>query len=89
MFWALLPGSLFYKVRDTGKSFSEAVILASTNPQYDERLFINLPVHYMKTTSSEHAVYIICFLHSKQFMYTICSQHVLSLQFSSTELVIQ
>ena len=26
----------------TGKSFSEALILASVNPQYDERLFIDL-----------------------------------------------
>ena len=42
----------------TGKSFSEALILASTNPQYDKRLFIDLPVQYMKTTSSEHVVYI-------------------------------
>ena len=78
MFWALLPGSLFYKVRDTGKSFSEAVILASTNPQYDERLFIDLPVLYVKTTSSEHVVYINSFLflfwHSEQFMYTKCSE---------------
>ena len=45
----------------TGKSFSEARILASTNPQYDNRLFIDLPVQYMKTTSSEH-VCINCFL---------------------------
>ena len=43
----------------TGKSFSKALILASTNPQYDKRLFIELPVQYMKTTSSEHVVYII------------------------------
>ena len=28
---------------DTGKSFSEALILASTHPQYDKRLFIDLP----------------------------------------------
>ena len=42
----------------TGKSFSEALILASTNPQYDKRLFIELRVQYMKTTSSEHVVYI-------------------------------
>ena len=28
----------------TGKSFSEALILASTNPQYDKRLFIELQV---------------------------------------------
>ena len=34
----------------TGKSFSEALILASTNPQYDKRLFIELRVQYMKTT---------------------------------------
>ena len=26
----------------TGKSFSEPLILASTNPQYDKRLFIEL-----------------------------------------------
>ena len=46
---------------DTGKSLSEAVILASwTNPQYDKRLFIELEVQYMKITSSEHVVYINC-----------------------------
>ena len=38
----------------TGKSFSEALILASTNPQYDKTLFIELPVQYMKITHSEH-----------------------------------
>jgi hypothetical protein len=27
----------------TGKSFSEALILASTNPQYENRLFNELP----------------------------------------------
>ena len=41
----------------TGKSFSEALILASTNPQYGKRLFIELQVQYMKTTSSVHDVY--------------------------------
>ena len=46
----------------TGKSFSEALILASTNPQYDKRLFIELPVQYMKIARSEHVVYINCFL---------------------------
>ena len=62
----------------TGKSFSEALILASTNPQYDKRLFIDLPVQYMKTTSSEHVVYINCFgcqnKNKNQFMYTTCSE---------------
>ena len=42
----------------TGKSLLEALILASTSPQYDKRLFIDLPVQYMKTTSSEYDVYI-------------------------------
>ena len=46
----------------TGKSLSEAFILILTNPQYDKRLFIDLPVQYMKTTSSEHSVYTNCFL---------------------------
>ena len=30
---------------NTGKSMSEALIFASTNPQYDNKLFIELPVH--------------------------------------------
>ena len=34
-------------VEDTGKSFSEELILASTNPQYDKRLFMELPVHVL------------------------------------------
>jgi hypothetical protein len=38
----------------TGKSFSEALIFTSTNPQYDKRLFIELQVQYMKIPSSEH-----------------------------------
>ena len=45
----------------TGKSFSEALILASTNPKYDKRLFIDSPGQYMKTTSSELVMYINCF----------------------------
>ena len=35
----------------TGKSLSEALIFASTNPQYDNRLFIELQVQYMKIPS--------------------------------------
>ena len=31
----------------TGKSLSEALISASTNPQYDDRLFIELQVQYI------------------------------------------
>ena len=36
----------------TGKSLSEALIFASTNPQYDDRLFTELQVQYMKIPSS-------------------------------------
>ena len=48
--------------KGTGKSISEALTLASSNPEYDKGLLIELLVQYMKTTSSEHVVYIICFL---------------------------
>ena len=59
----------------TGKSLSEAPILASINPKYDDRLFVELRVQYKKTSSSEHVVCTNCFLfsHSEQFMYTKCS----------------
>ena len=36
----------------TGKSLSEALIFASTNPQYDDRVFIELQVQCMKIPSS-------------------------------------
>ena len=44
----------------TGKSLSEALIRGPTTPQYDRRLFIDLPVQYMKTTSSEHGENTLC-----------------------------
>ena len=62
----------------TGKSFSEAFNPASTNPQYDKRLSIDLPVEYMKIPSSEHVVYINCSecqnKNIKQFVYKTCSE---------------
>ena len=71
---------------NTGKSFSEALILVSTNPQYDQKLFTDLPVQYKKTTSSEHVVYINCFecqnKTNKQFMYTTCSELVVFMYWS-------
>ena len=45
----------------TAKSLSEALILTSTNPKYDDRLFIELRVQYKKNASSEHVVYKNCF----------------------------
>ena len=44
----------------TGKSLSEALIFASTNPQYDDRLFIELQVQYMKIPSSKHGENMLC-----------------------------
>ena len=71
--WAALKPS-----SSTGKSLSEALILGSINPQYGERLIIDLPVQYMKTTSSEHVVYINCSELSKQKQKNnLCTQHVL------------
>ena len=49
------PMTLCFIIDDcTGKSLSEPLILTSSNPQYDKILFIDLPVQYMKTTSSEY-----------------------------------
>ena len=46
--------------KNTGKYLSEALILASINPQYDDRLFIELRVQYMKIPSSEHVENMLC-----------------------------
>ena len=43
----------------TGRSFSEVLILATTNPQYDKRLSIKLPIQYMKISSSEHFFFLV------------------------------
>ena len=55
-FWEFLDKKYLWQISiiSTGKSLSEALFLASTNPQYDERLFIELWVQYMKIASSEH-----------------------------------
>ena len=57
---------------------SEALIFASTNPQYDDRLFIELQIQYRKFPSSNlGTTHKNCFWHSEQFLYTTCSTHVL------------
>ena len=69
---------------------SEALILGSTNPQYDKRLFIDLPVQYMKTTSSEHGENMSCaeiVLNVKtKTKNNICTQHVFSIISTCSEL---
>ena len=84
---------------DTGKSLSEALIFALIKPQSWWRQIVHLimsSVHenWKLRTSSDHVVYtnwffMFLFWHSEQFIYTTCSEHILSLQFSCTELAIQ
>ena len=78
--WVVEFSVTCYKICGTGKSVLEALILASANPQYNKRLFIDLPVQYMKTISSEHVVYINffeCQNKTKQkIMCTTCSELV-------------
>ena len=45
------------KIKGTVKSFSEALTLASTNPQYDKRLFIDLSVQYKLRTCCVHKLF--------------------------------
>ena len=69
----------------TDKSVSEPLIFASNNYklnilQYDNRLFIKLPVQYMKSPSSEHSqdmycTQIVCF----DIQNNLCTQNVLAL----------
>ena len=63
---------------DTGKSFSEALILASTNPQYNNRLFLELHVQYMKIASSELAENMLCteIVLNAKTKTNLCTQHV-------------
>ena len=76
----------------TGKSLSEALIFASTNPQYDDRLFIESQVQYMKIPSS--ILGITCYVQKLFLTFrTIFAQNVFSpcseLVISCTEMVNQ
>ena len=59
----------------TGKYLSEALIIASTNPQYDDRLFIELRFQYMKIPSSEHF----------ENMLRTCCEHVVYINCSECQ----
>ena len=62
------------QISSTGKSLSEALIFASTNPQYDDRLFIELQVQYIKIPSSNLGrTCCVQKLFPEQFLYTTCS----------------
>ena len=54
----------------TGKSLSEPLILASINPQYDKRLFIDLPILTRKLQAQNMlCTYIVLNVKNKKTMY--------------------
>ena len=62
----------------TGKSFSEALILASLRPQYDKRLFIDFPEKIQVHNMYKNCFFVLfCF----DIQNNICTQHVLNLYF--------
>ena len=56
-----------------GKSLSEALIFASTNPQYDNRLFIVHENCKLRIPAEHVHKLLFLFGHSEQFWYTTCS----------------
>ena len=77
-------GTAFYSLQKncghlTGKSLSEALIFASTNLQYDDRLFIKLQVQCMKLPSLEHGESMLCAEVVFDIQNNLCTQHVLSM----------
>ena len=62
---------------DTGKSLSEALIFASTNPKYDDRMFIELPVHYMKNSMLKPGENMLYTEIVSDIQNNFCSPHVL------------
>ena len=62
----------------TGKSFSEALILESINPQYDERLFIEFPENMLCTN-------IVLNVKTKT-KNNFCTEHVVNLYFSGNSM---
>ena len=66
------------KFQCTGTSLSEVLIFTSTNPQYEDRLFIELQVQYMKILSSEHGENMFFTEIVFYIQNNFCTQHVLS-----------
>ena len=69
----------------TGNSFSEPLILASVNPQYDKRLLTEFPKNY--TTCCVQKLFLL-FWHSKQCLYTTWCELVFWGEFNEQSLVI-
>ena len=56
---------------------SEVLIFASNNAQYNDRLFIELQVQYMKIPSSEQGDNMLCTEIVFDIRNNLCTQHVL------------
>ena len=70
--------SIYIVLHHTGKSLSQALIFASTNPQYDDRLFIELQVQYVHENSKpEHGENMLCTEIVFDIQNSLCAQHVL------------
>ena len=61
----------------TGKSLSEALIFASTNPQYEDIFFTELQHQYVKIPSLEHGDNMLCTEIDFEIQNNLCTQHVL------------
>ena len=62
----LFINKMFLNCSHTGKCLSKALIFASTNPQYDDRLFNTWK--FQAQTWGEHVVYRNCFWHSQHVL---------------------
>ena len=63
------------------KSLAEVLTFASTNPQYDDRLFIELEIQFMKVPSLEHVKNILCtqIVFCFYIHINLCTPHVLDM----------
>ena len=71
------------KLCSAGKSVSEALILESVNPQYDERLFVEFPKKYKFRTCCVQ-ISIVLNVNTKK----TCSEFVFFWEFNEQSLVI-
>ena len=61
----------------TGKSLSKTLIFASTNPQYDDRLFIELQFQYIQIPNSDPGENILCTEIVSDVQNNFCTQYYL------------
>ena len=73
----------------TGKYLSEALILASTNPQNDDNCSLNYKFSTWKFQAQNMLCTQIVFCFCFDIQNNLCTQHVLRFEFSCTDLVIQ